>query len=108
VGGYRAAVQTAAGALAGLDMSLSDPMMAQRAIRRVLQEFIVVKDRHVKKKLAKRTRRLWNINCHTMFRRMVARDKSMAETARAVQWPADNFTEIPVLAVACLRLGYGR
>jgi hypothetical protein len=40
-----------------------------------------------------------------MFRSMAARDKSMAKTARAVRWPADNFTEIPVLVVACLRLG---
>jgi hypothetical protein len=29
----------------------------------------------------------------------------MAKTARAVQWQADHFTEIPVLVVACLRLG---
>jgi hypothetical protein len=40
-----------------------------------------------------------------MIRRMAARDEPMAKTARAVQWPADNFTEIPVLVEACRRLG---
>ena len=29
----------------------------------------------------------------------------MAKIARAVQWQIDHFTEIPVLVVACLRLG---
>jgi nitroreductase len=29
----------------------------------------------------------------------------MAKTARAVQWQVDHITEIPVLVVACLRLG---
>ena len=29
----------------------------------------------------------------------------MAKIARAIQWQVDHFTEIPVLVVACLRLG---
>ena len=125
-------VRTTAEALAGLDMSLSEAMVTQRAIRRVRPdpvddavvlkcielalraptgnngqnwEFIVVKDRHVKEKLAKRNRQLWNISYRTMIRGMAAHDDSMAKTARAVQWQADHFTEIPVLVVACLRLG---
>jgi nitroreductase len=124
--------QTAAEALARLDMSLSDAMTTQRAIRRLLPdpvddavvlkcielalcaptgnngqnwEFIVVKDRHVKEKLAERNRQLWNISYRTKIRRIAARDESMAKTARAVQWQADHFTDIPVLVVACLRLG---
>ena len=40
-----------------------------------------------------------------MIRRIAAGDESMAKTARAVQWQVDHFTEIPVLVVACLRLG---
>jgi len=125
-------VQTAAEALARLDMPLSEAMMTQRSIRRVLPDpvddavvlkcielalraptgnngqnwdFIVVKDSQVKKKLAKRNRQLWNISYRTMIRPIAAHDESMAKTARAVQWQADHFTEIPVLVVACLRLG---
>ena len=37
--------------------------------------------------------------------RVAARDESMAKIVRAVQWQVDHFTEIPVLVVACLRLG---
>ena len=125
-------VRSSAEALAGLDMSLSEAMMTQRSIRRILPdpvddaillkcielalraptgnngqnwEFIVVKDPHVKEKLAKRNRQLWKISYPMTTRRIVARDESMAKTVRAVQWQADHFTEIPVLVVACLRLG---
>jgi nitroreductase len=123
---------SAAEALAGLDISLSEAMMTQRSIRRILPDpvddavvlkcielalraptgnngqnwdFIVVKDREVKQKLAKRNRQLWNINYRTKIRRIAAHDESMAKTARAIQWQADHFVEIPVLVVACLRLG---
>ena len=34
-----------------------------------------------------------------------AEDESMAKIARSIQWQIDHFTEIPVLVVACLRLG---
>ena len=123
---------TAAEALARLDMPLLEAMMTQRAVRRVLPdpvddavvlkcielalraptgnngqnwEFIVVKDRRVKEKLAKRYRQAWKIYYGAMIRRVAARDESMAKIARAVQWQVDHFTEIPVLVVACLRLG---
>ncbi|HET6735920.1 nitroreductase family protein [Mycobacterium sp.] len=122
----------AAEALARLDMPLLDAMMTQRAVRRVLPdpvddavvlkcielalraptgangqnwEFIVVKDRRVKEKLARRYRLAWKIYYGAVIRRVAARDESMARTARAVQWQVDHFTEIPVLVVACLRLG---
>jgi hypothetical protein len=68
-------------------------------------EFIVVEDGRINKKLAKRYRQAWSIYYRAMIRRVAARDESMAKTARAVQWQVDHFTEIPVLVVACLRLG---
>jgi nitroreductase len=130
--GVSAVVPTAAEALTRLDMSLLEAMMTQRAVRRVLPhpvddavvlkcielalraptgangqnwEFIVVKDRRVKEKLARRYRQAWSIYYGAIIRRVAARDESMAKTARAVQWQVDHFTDIPVLVVACLRLG---
>jgi nitroreductase len=125
-------VPTTAEALAGLNMPLQDAMMTQRALRRVLPdpvddalvlkcielalhaptgangqnwEFIVVKDRRLKQKLAKRYRQGWKVQYGVIIRRAVARDESMAKIARAVQWQVDHFAEVPVLVVGCLRLG---
>jgi nitroreductase len=125
-------IPTAAEALTGLDMPLREAMMTQRAVRRVHPdpvddavvlkcielalraptgangqnwEFIVVKDRHVKAKLARRYRLAWSIYHRAVIRRIAARDESMAKTARAVQWQVDHFADVPVLVVACLRLG---
>ena len=67
-------------------------------------EFIVVKDRRVKEKLAKRYRQAWKVQSGLVIRRALATDESMAKIARAVEWQIDHFTEIPVLVVACLRL----
>jgi nitroreductase len=119
-------------ALARLDMPLLEAMMTQRAVRRVLPdpvddavvfkciemalraptgadgqnwEFIIVKDSRIKQKLAKRYRQGWKVQYHGLIRRIAARDESMAKIARAVQWQVDHFAEIPVLVVACLRLG---
>jgi nitroreductase len=130
--GASGVVPTAAEALAGLNMPLLEAMMTQRAVRRLLPdpvddavvlkcielalraptgangqnwEFIVVKDRRVKEKLARRYRQAWSIYHRAIIRRVAARDESMVKTARAVQWQVDHFTEIPVLVVACLRLG---
>jgi nitroreductase len=124
-------VPTAPEALARLDMPLLEAMMTQRAVRRVLPdpvddavvlkcielalraptgangqnwEFIVVKDRRIKGKLAKRYRQAWKVYYSGHIRRVAAHDQSMAKTARAVQWQVDHFAEIPVLVVACLRL----
>jgi len=126
------AVPTTADALAGLGLPLRDAMMTQRAIRRVQPdpvddelvlkcielalraptgqngqnwEFIVIKDERIKQKLARRYRQCWNPYYRLVLRRVAARDESMAKTTRAVQWQVDHFTEIPVLVVACLRLG---
>ncbi|WP_226864324.1 nitroreductase family protein [Mycolicibacterium baixiangningiae] len=129
--GAASTAYTAAGELTGLDMPLIDAMTTQRAIRRVLPdpvddavvmkcielalraptgangqnwEFIVVRDRRVKAKLAKRYRQAWKVYHGAVLRRIAARDESMAKTARAVQWQVDHFVEVPVLVVACLRL----
>ena len=130
--GAAGAVPTPAEALTGLDMPLREAMMTQRAVRRVHPdpvddavvlkcielalraptgangqnwEFIVVKDRQVKAKLTRRYRQAWSIYYRAVIRRIAARDDSMAKAARAVQWQVDHFTDIPVLVVACLRLG---
>jgi nitroreductase len=122
---------TVAEALARLDMPLLEAMLTQRAVRRVLPdpvddavvlkcielalraptgangqnwEFIVVKDRRIKEKLAKRYRQAWKVYYGAVVRHVAAHDESMAKTARAVQWQVDHFTEVPVLVVACLRL----
>lgn len=123
---------TPAEAWARLDMPLQDAMMTQRAVRRlrpdpvddalVLKcielalraptgangqnwEFVVVKDSRIKKKLARRYRQAWKLYHRTAIRDVAEWDESMAKTARAVQWQVDHFTELPVLVVACLRLG---
>jgi nitroreductase len=125
------AAPTAAEAHARLNMPLLEAMMTQRAIRRVLPdpvddavvlncielalraptgangqnwEFIVVKDRRIKEKLARRYRQAWKVYYGAVLRRVAARDESMAKTARAVQWQVDHLAEVPVLVVACLRL----
>ena len=125
-------IPSAEEALARLNRPLLETMLTQRAIRRVHPdpvddavvlkcielalraptgangqnwEFIVVKDERIKQKLARRYRQLWKPYHAMVIRRIAARDESMAKTARAVQWQVDHFTEIPVLVVACLRLG---
>lgn len=131
VAGEAAVPSQYADALSRLGMPLMEAMTTQRAVRRVLPdpvddavvlkcielalraptgangqnwEFIVVKDPRVKEKLAKRYRLAWRIYHRVVIRRVAARDESMAKTARAVQWQVDNFADIPVLVVACLRL----
>ena len=106
--------------------------MTQRAIRRVLPdpvddalvlkcielalraptgndgqnwEFIVVKDSRVKEKLAKRYRQAWKIHHGMVLRRAIATTSRWPRSRAAIQWQIDHFTEIPVLVVACLRLG---
>ena len=125
-------VPSTAEALARLDESMVEAMMTQRAIRRVRPdpvddavvlkcielalraptgangqnwEFIVVKDARVKEKLAQRYRQAWKVQRDVVLRHVVAQDESMAKIVRSIQWQIDHFTEIPVLVVACLRLG---
>jgi nitroreductase len=107
-------------------------MMTQRAVRRLLPdpvddvlvlkcielalraptgndgqnwEFIVVQDARVKEKLAQRYRQAWKVQRDVVLRHVAAQDESMAKIVRSIQWQIDHFTEIPVLVVACLRLG---
>lgn len=118
--------------LARLKMPLEDAMMTQRAVRRLLPdpvddalvkrcielamraptganaqdwEFVVVKDGRVKERLARRYRLGWSLYHRFGAGRVAARDEAFARTVRAVQWQVDHFTELPVLVVACLRLG---
>jgi len=114
-----------------LDMPLEDAMLTQRAIRRlktdpvddalVLKlielalkaptgsnaqnwEFIVIRDRAVKAKLARLNRGAWNLY-GGLGRRLAQRrgDVAMGKILDAVQWQADHFEEIPVIVVACLK-----
>ncbi|MBI2705711.1 MAG: nitroreductase family protein [Actinobacteria bacterium] len=112
-------------------MPLVEAMMTQRAVRRVLPdpvddavileciglalraptgstgqnwEFVVVKDQRVKEQLAARYRQAWSLY-GGIGKRLAGEDESMLKILRAVQWQVDNFTEIPVLVVACLRAG---
>jgi nitroreductase len=136
-------IPTVAEAFARLDMPLRDAMMTQRAVRRVLPdavddaivmkcielalraptgsngqnwEFLVVKDRAVKEKLARRYRQAWTVALATQYRpwtergplrsgfrrRLVTTDDPTAKFLRAVQWQVDHFAEIPVHVVPCL------
>jgi nitroreductase len=132
-------IPTVAEAFARLDMPLLDAMMTQRAVRRVLPdpiddavvlkcvelalraptgsngqnwEFVIVKDRDVKEKLARRYRQAWAVALATEYRPWTTRSgfrRQLVDTGdpkarflRAVQWQVDHFAEIPVLVVPCL------
>lgn len=110
-------------------MPLDEAMRTQRAIRRlkpdpvddqlVLQlvelalkaptgsnaqnwEFVVVRDRAVKERLGALNRRAWSV--YGGIGRWLNRNQpKMLRLMDAVQWQADNFAEIPVLIIACLR-----
>lgn len=112
-----------------LTMPLEEAMLTQRAIRRlkpdpvddalVLRlielaekaptgsnqqnwEFVIVKDRAVKERLAGLNRGAWRL--YGGVGRWLARnDPPMQRIIEAVQWQADHFAEIPVIVVACLR-----
>ena len=133
-----ASAEQQAGATSSLfSMPLDEAMRTQRAIRRlktdpvddelVLQlielalkaptgsnaqnwEFVVVRDRAVKERLGALNRGAWNIYGR-IGRWMSRKDPKMMRLLDAVQWQADNFAEIPVVIVACLRgprLGWHR
>ena len=65
-------------------------------------EFVVVTDRAKKAALAKRYRQAWRIY-GGIGRRISKGDASMNKILDAVQWQVDNFEEIPVLVVPCLK-----
>jgi nitroreductase len=112
-----------------LTMPLEEAMRTQRAIRRlrpdpvddglVLRlielalkaptglnaqnwEFVMVKDRQVKARLARLNRLAWGIYGR-IGRRLMANEPNMQRLLDTVQYQADHFEDIPVLVVACLR-----
>src|SRR6266508_5467373 len=112
-----------------LDMPLSEAMRTQRAIRRLRSdpvddevllrcidlalraptggnmqtwEWLLVRDREVKSKLARFYRQSWSIY-GGLARRLRGGDEKTRRIIDAVQWQVDHFEEIPVLVVPCLR-----
>jgi nitroreductase len=110
-------------------MPLAEAMTTQRAIRRLKPdpvddalvrhllelalkaptgsnaqnwEFLVVKDRAVKARLARANRRAFSLY-ERIGRRRVAGDPKWGRMLDAVRWQADHFEEVPVVIVACLR-----
>jgi nitroreductase len=123
------AKQRGAAAPAPLTMSLEEAMRTQRAIRRLRPdpvddalvlhlielalkaptgsnaqnwEFIVVKDRAVKRRLGRLNMQAVRIY-GAIGRLAMRRRPAMLRTLRAMQWQARHFEEIPVVVVACLR-----
>ena len=121
--------RTLADVEAGLDMPLQEAMLTQRAVRRLLPdpvddaivlrcielalkaptgsngqnwEFVVVKDRERKERLAERYRQSWALYGRA-GQRMAKGNEAMEKVLRSVEWQVDHFTELPVLVVACLR-----
>jgi nitroreductase len=121
--------RTLADVAGGLDMPLAEAMLSQRAVRRLLPdpiddeivlrciglalkaptgsngqnwEFVVVKDRQVKERLAERYRQSWAIYGKAA-KRVSRSDPAMSKVVAAVAWQVEHFAELPVLVVACLR-----
>ena len=67
-------------------------------------EFIVVRDRAVKAKLARQNRLAFGLY-GALGRRVARDDPKMLKVLDAVQWQADHFEDVPVVVVACLRGG---
>jgi nitroreductase len=115
--------------LAPLTMPLEEAMRTQRALRRlrpdpvddalVLRlielalkaptsrnaqhwEFVLVKDRAVKARLARLYRMAWGLY-NRLGRGLAAGDARMRRQLAAVHWQVAHFEEVPVLVVACLR-----
>lgn len=125
-------IPSAEDALARLSMPLVEAMMTQRAIRRVRPdpvddaivlkcielalraptgangqnwEFVVVKDRRIKRKLQRRYRLAWRAFHLTSIRDIASYDDEMAKSVKAIEWQLEHFADIPVLVIACLKLG---
>ena len=64
-------------------------------------EWIVVRDRRIKKRLGRRLRTAWRL--YGSAGRRVKRDEpKMLRLLDAVQWQVDHFDEAPVLVIPCL------
>lgn len=112
-------------------MPLLEAMMTQRAVRRVLPdpvdpaiirrlvelslraptgsngqnwEFVAVTDPETKAVLAKRYRQAFR-PYHAIGSRLTKSDPSMQKILRAVKWQVDNFEQIPVIVIPCLKGG---
>ncbi len=112
-----------------LEMTLEEAMRTQRSIRRIkpdpvddaliLQllelalkapsggnrqnaEFVVVREREVKKKLARLNRMAWG-TYGRVWKFFARNDPKTLRTMKAVDWELDHYEEIPVVIVACLR-----
>jgi len=112
-----------------LDMPLGEAMRTQRAIRRLKPDpvddevllrcielslkaptggntqswqWILVRDREVKAKLARFYRQSWSIY-GGLGRWLRGGDEKMRRVIEAVQWQVDHFEDVPVLVVPCLR-----
>jgi nitroreductase len=112
-----------------LTMPLEEAMRTQRALRRLRPdpvedalllrllelalkaptsrnaqnwEFVLVKDRAVKARLARLYRIAWGLYGR-IGRCLSATDPKLQRQLEAVQWQVDHFEAIPVLVVACLR-----
>ena len=123
------ATQAASPSLPALSMPLDEAMSTQRAIRRLKTElvddalilrlielalkaptgsnaqnweFVVVKDREVKERLARLNRQAWRV--YGTIGRLVSRNKpGQQRIIAAVDWQARHFADVPVVVVACLR-----
>jgi nitroreductase len=65
-------------------------------------EFVVVKDRDVKAKLARTYRAAWTVY-GGIGKRLKSGDEAMRKVLDAVEWQVQHFEEIPAMVVACLR-----
>ena len=65
-------------------------------------EFVLVKDRTVKARLARLYRIAWGLYGR-LGQRLTTTNPKMSRQLKAVQWQVEHFEEIPVLVVACLR-----
>jgi len=67
-------------------------------------EFVVVKDRAVKARLASQYRWAWRL--YGGLGRFMRSNQETTRIQKSVQWQVEHFEEIPVLVVCCLRSGY--
>lgn len=65
-------------------------------------EFVVVKDRQVKQRLAAENRKLWNL-VRRRFAAQGENDPAMQKLTAATQWAADNFEHYPAMIVCCYK-----
>jgi nitroreductase len=65
-------------------------------------EFLVIRDRAIKARLARLNRLAWS-TYGRVWRWIAREDEKLLRTMNAVQWAADHYEDIPVLVVPCLR-----